>query len=215
MATFTEVISSFPPDLQGPVLQLWNVIKDELGVKREDFTELKSIVQELAQAQRRTEERVEELAQAQRQTDRSVQRLSETIEFKIGGLGRRGGVGSEASFRRGLREILSDTGYEVVAYIKKDDAGVVFGHPAVIEIDVLVRGDRTVGVEIKSSVGRDDVYVFKRKAEFYERMSGHRIDLLLMITPFIDDEARRVATEFGMVVCDSLSMLEGDGLKGL
>jgi len=84
MATFTEVISSFPPDLQGPVLQLWNVIKDELGVKREDFTELKSIVQELAQAQRRTEERVEELAQAQRQTDRSVQRLSETIEFNIG-----------------------------------------------------------------------------------------------------------------------------------
>mgnify|MGYP000972063526 CR=1 FL=1 len=51
MATLTEVISSFPPDLQEPVLQLWNVINDELGVKREDFTELKNIVQEIAKAQ--------------------------------------------------------------------------------------------------------------------------------------------------------------------
>jgi hypothetical protein len=51
MATLTEVISCFPPDLQEPVLQLWNVINDELGVKREDFTELKNIVQEIAKAQ--------------------------------------------------------------------------------------------------------------------------------------------------------------------
>jgi len=51
-------------------------------VKVSDFSELKSIVKDLAQAQRRTEERVGELAQAQRRTEVALQRLSR----QVGGL---------------------------------------------------------------------------------------------------------------------------------
>jgi len=51
-------------------------------VKISDFSELKSIVKDLAQAQERTEERVGELAQAQRRTEVALQKLSR----QVGGL---------------------------------------------------------------------------------------------------------------------------------
>ena len=284
MSNIAEVIRHFPSDLQDPMLQFWEVMKDEIGVKREDFSELKSIVLELAEAQNRTEHRVEELAQsqnrteqrveelalaqkelaqsqnrteqrveelalaqkelaqsqnrteqrveelalaqkeltqsqnrteqrveelalAQRDTEQSLQRLSATIEFKVGGIGRRWGIGSESSFRRGLVEILSDTGYEVFNYIESDKKGIVFGHPAVIEIDVIIKGDKTIVVEIKSSVSTSDVYVFMKKAHFYEHLSGKQIDRFLMITPYIEDSARVIANEYQILICDSISDL--------
>ena len=46
-------------------------------VKISDFSELKSIVKDLAQAQERTEERVEELAHAQRRTEERVGELAQ------------------------------------------------------------------------------------------------------------------------------------------
>jgi len=49
------------------------------GVTREDFSELKQIVAELAEAQRRTEQRVAELAEAQRRSEERLSRLEETV----------------------------------------------------------------------------------------------------------------------------------------
>jgi hypothetical protein len=75
------------------------------------------IVAELAQAQNRTKHRVEELTQAQIETNNSIKQLSDTIEFKLGSLGRRWGIDSESSFRSGLAEILSERGYKVINYV--------------------------------------------------------------------------------------------------
>jgi len=41
MSSISDVIKSFPNDLQDPVFHFWEALKEELGVKREDFTELK------------------------------------------------------------------------------------------------------------------------------------------------------------------------------
>jgi len=49
----------------------------EERVTRKEFQELRDIVKELAQAQRRTEERVNELAQAQRRTEERVNELAQ------------------------------------------------------------------------------------------------------------------------------------------
>ncbi|MEW6298609.1 MAG: hypothetical protein AB1671_12810 [Thermodesulfobacteriota bacterium] len=71
---YTEIIEEFPPELRRPIARLVDALKEELGVRRTDFEELKAVVRELAeaqkelaQAQRRTELRVEELAQAQKE----------------------------------------------------------------------------------------------------------------------------------------------------
>lgn len=183
MSTIKEVIDRFPNELQDPMLEFWGAVKESLGVKREDFTELKNIVfelaeaqKELAQAQKRTEVRVEELAQAQKQTELSIKELTRTIDFKIGGLGRKWGVDSERSFRSGLTTILSETGYEVFNYLVKDTEGFVFGHPSEIEIDVIVTGEKTLVVEIKASVSKSDVFVFMKKGEYYSKMTGKKVD---------------------------------------
>jgi seryl-tRNA synthetase len=53
------------------------------GVTREDFRELRQIVGELAEAQRRTEKQVEKLIQAQRRTDERVGRLEAAVDELI------------------------------------------------------------------------------------------------------------------------------------
>ncbi len=49
----------------------------EIRVTREDFDELRAVVRELAEAQKRTEARVEELAEAQKRTEARVEELAE------------------------------------------------------------------------------------------------------------------------------------------
>lgn len=204
MNTIKEVIDLFPNELQNPMLEFWGAVKESLGVKREDFTELKNIVFELAEAQKRTEVKVEELAEAQKNTELSIKDLTRTIDFKIGGLGRKWGVDSERSFRSGLTTILSETGYEVFNYLVKDTEGFVFGHPSEIEIDVIVTGEKTLVVEIKASVSKSDVFVFMKKGEYYSKMTGKKVDGLIMITPFVEESAREVANQFKVTICDSL-----------
>jgi len=52
----------------------------EETVTKKEFNELKEIVKELAQAQKRTEQRVEELAEAQKQTEVRLTRLEKAVE---------------------------------------------------------------------------------------------------------------------------------------
>ena len=64
-------------DSQADVLA--EVITDAYNdlVKTSDFIELKNIVKELAEAQKRTEQKVEELAEAQKRTEQKVEELAE------------------------------------------------------------------------------------------------------------------------------------------
>ena len=90
----------------------------------------------------------------------------------------------------------------------KDTEGFVFGYPSEIEIDLILSGEKTMLVELKASVSKSDVYIFMKKADFYTRETGKQVDKLLMITPFIYDNARVVAKEFQIIICDSISGLE-------
>ncbi|QXO96354.1 DUF3782 domain-containing protein [Methanospirillum purgamenti] len=112
---------------------------------------------------------------------------------------------SEKSFRNGLAEILAGTGYSVQNFVTSDTKGVVFGRPAEIDIDVIIKGDRTIVVEIKSSVSKSDVFIFLKKVDFYRQISGKQVDNILMITPYIDDAARDIACQYNIIVCDTLS----------
>ncbi|MCX7670317.1 MAG: hypothetical protein N2439_09625 [Anaerolineae bacterium] len=68
-----------PQDLQFPMLEFAEALEEDLraklAVRREDVEALQSVVRELAEAQKRTEQRVEELAEAQKRTEQRVDRL--------------------------------------------------------------------------------------------------------------------------------------------
>ena len=75
-------------------------IYDDLSntVTKVEFNELKEIVSELAEAQRKTEQRLEELAEAQKKTEESLNKLIkrvDNIEVQLGGLSMAVGYGIE------------------------------------------------------------------------------------------------------------------------
>ena len=87
LAIKERIAKAFDPP-QASVLNEVVDFHNEL-VKASDFTELKSIVKDLAQAQGRTEERVEELAQAQGRTEERVEQLAQAqlrTEDRVGRL---------------------------------------------------------------------------------------------------------------------------------
>ncbi len=74
-----EAFEELPQELRPPLLKVVRAIQRVVGesVKRDDFLELKAVVGELAEAQRRTEERLDELAQ---RVDQLAVRMDELAE---------------------------------------------------------------------------------------------------------------------------------------
>ena len=153
-------------------------------------------VKELAQAQKDTEQSVKELAQAQKDTDTQVANLERTVHA----IGARWGIQSESSFREALSGILGDLGFEVENYVKQDTEGRVHGHPAQVELDVVIRDGKLMLIEIKSSMSRSEVYTFERVVEFYEARENRKVDRKLIVCPFFKPGAIGVAEKLGIKV---------------
>ena len=126
--------------------------------------------------------------------------LLRRLDSKIGALGRRWGLLSEAAFREGMYELLTPYGFRVERFWARDEEGFVFGRPEQIEIDLLVRNETTIAAEIRSSVSKADVWVFLRKVEFLERLLNRKIDRKAIISPFVDDDALEFAQQTGVEV---------------
>ena len=60
----------------------------------------------------------------------------------------------------------------------------------------IARDGREWVVEVKAHVSWEDVAILKRKAKLYERCRGAR-PLVAIISPFVDEEARRKAEKGG------------------
>ncbi len=228
---YSEIFEAFPPELRLPISRLVDTLKEEFGVSKTDFLELKGVVQELAEAQKRTEMRVEELAEAQKRTemrveelaeaqkrtDFHVERLSRAVEelirsqkvlaAQIGGLGARWGLQTEEAFRQGIRAILQEIGYTTERFWDYDTEGEVFGRPDQIELDVVVRDGKIMVIEIKSSLSKADVYSFERKVAFYARKTGRQVDRKLLITPYVEGRAKDVADRLGVEIYTDVTTL--------
>ena len=59
---YAEIIASLPQDLQMPMLKLVEAVerdlREQLAVRRQDIDDLQAVVGELAEAQKRTEQRL-------------------------------------------------------------------------------------------------------------------------------------------------------------
>ena len=82
MSKYLEVIEELPKEFRYPIMKAFELLREELAetVKRSDFEELKGVVKELAEAQKRTEQRVEELTEVQKRTEESLESFKKTTE---------------------------------------------------------------------------------------------------------------------------------------
>ena len=117
----------------------------------------------------------------------------------IGALGSRWGLQSEKAFRDALAGILEKNfGVEVVNVNEYDDQGVVFGRPDQIEVDVIIQNGLLLICELKSSIDKAGMYIFERKARYYEQRHQRTANRLIVISPMIDARARKVAEQLGI-----------------
>lgn len=122
----------------------------------------------------------------------------------VGSLGVRWGLHTEQAFRNALKGILEEfTGVEVLNVTEYDNAGVVFGKPDQIELDVIIKNGMLIIAEIKSSMSRSDMYIFERKVRFYEEHHQRKASELIVISPMVEPKAIPVAEKLGIKIYSS------------
>jgi len=202
------------PDLRAYILEL---TREEYAGRQETqdrFYEL------LAELRRDREERAREWDEYKDEQNRKwdeqnrkwdanqaeLRRLHEEImaqakkfDRSIGALGARWGTQSEKAFRDALAGILEQNfGVQVINVNEYDDQGEVFGRPDQVELDVIIKNGMLLICELKSSIDKAGMYIFERKARFYERRHQRSANRLIVVSPMIDARARKVAERLGI-----------------
>ena len=107
---------------------------------------------------------------------------------------------SESAVRNALRGLLSERfGVRVSRWEVFDRDGVVYGRPAMIDVDLVIRDKEHILVEIKSHVRKSDVAELLRISELYEKIEEVKPSLMI-VTPFIEEKAREFAETNGITV---------------
>jgi hypothetical protein len=149
---------------------------------------------------RRIEEQGRRIEEQGRYIGEHTQELA-AMRRSVMGLGARWGLLAEESFRAGIQALLAhQPEVQVSRWLSRDESGEVFGYPADVEVDVVVRNGVHLIAEIKSSISRGDVVIFKRKIDFYSKATGQKPTAQLMIGPFVEDRAIETAKHFGIEI---------------
>jgi len=167
---------------------------EELIRLREDMNKLR---EDMNKGFRRYDE---ELARLREDMNRGFELLRRHIDA----LGARWGLLAEESFRAGMVGIVERYfGGRVERWTHYDEEGFVFGFPSLVEVDMVISDKEHILVEIKSSVSRADVYEFWKMGQLYERIRGVK-PRLAIVSPFVREEAKKLAKELGIDVYTSL-----------
>ena len=133
-----------------------------------------------------------------------IRALARKHDTTIGALGARWGLHTEQAFRNALKGILEKfAGVEVLNITEYDDAGVVFGRPDQIELDIIIKNGILIIAEIKSSMSKPEMYIFERKVRFYEERHQRKASEMIVISPMVSPNAMPVAEKLGIRVYSS------------
>ncbi len=154
------------------------------------YKEILDRIISIEERQARLEERQTRLEEEMRNT----RRLLMVIAHRFGVL-------SESSFREGMEYVVEEIlgVAEVSRFIMRDDEGLVYGHPSDVEVDVLVKDDQHILIEVKSRVSKGDVAELYRIGLLYEKKRGVKPKLLI-IGGFIDEGAKALAKELNVEI---------------
>ena len=67
-----------------------------------------------------------------------------------------------------------------------------------MELDVIIKNGLLVICELKSSIDKAGMYIFERKARFYEERHERKANRLIVISPMIDARAQKVSERLGI-----------------
>jgi hypothetical protein len=204
------------------VLDLYREVSLEKADKKETESRFDRILEELKQDRkeqsRKWEENQEEIRKLREDQNKKwdeqnkkweenqveIRKLLKKVEkhdISLGALGARWGIRAESSFRNALKGILEGNFDVKVLNINEfDDQGEVFGRPDQVELDIIIINSILIICEIKSSMSKGEMYLFHKKAKFYEKRHNRTAKYLIAISPMVDEKAQEIARELGIKV---------------
>jgi hypothetical protein len=140
-----------------------------------------------------------------------LQKTTSDLETSFGGLkrtvsavGRRWGVMAEDAFRKAFIEIVEKK--LDIKEIKKwrvyDEEGIVYNEPCWVEVDIAIKNEKHILIEIKSSPSQGDIAAFFRLGLLYEKKEGVKPHLS-MLAVFIEEKDREFAKKLGIEIFTS------------
>ncbi len=165
-------------------------LEERFAKLEERFVELEKRFLQLEERVARIEERMARIEEEVKETRRVLIAISHRF-----------GVLSEASFREAMKFVVEEVlgAAKVERKMFRDEEGIVYGHPAMVEVDVVVRDKEHILIEIKSTVSRSDVAELYRIGKLYEKLVGVK-PRLLIIGGFIDPRAWDTAAKLGVEI---------------
>ena len=107
---------------------------------------------------------------------------------------------TEKSFREAIGGLLSKYfGASAEKWCVYDEEGIVYGKSSIVDIDVVVKDDIHILVEIKGRADAGDVVELVRIGELYTRKTGVKPRLAL-VAGLISDKARELALKHGIEI---------------
>ena len=205
---FTELKKTMEPSAAQKIAEVMGMVYEELRntVTKDEFNELKEVVRDLAEAQKRTEQRVEELAEAQKRTEAEIKELARALKetrVMVGGLSDTVGYGLEDRAIKALPAVLKGKyGIEVseplvrkfVRYNGKQDELNIFGTGRKARKTLYIVG------EAKSRLSRkhiDDFLKLVARLESYRTITADKFLFIVTysVEPVIEEYAREKGIE--------------------
>ena len=186
-------------------------LEERFAKLEERFARLEERYQKLEERVARLEERQQRLEERQQKLEERMLKLEERMlgveeELRdtrrvLNVIAHRFGILAEESFREAMKYVVEET--LGVARVEKktlyDDKGIVYGYPSLIDIDLVVRDNVHILVEVKSRVSRSDVAELYRIGQVYEEKTGVKPKLVI-VAGFIDRGVRELARKLGVEI---------------
>ena len=182
------------------------------------FKEILDRITELAKGQQRLEERQQRLEERFAKLEERQQRLEERFvkleerqqrleeEMKetrrvLMTIAHRFGILTEEAFRQGMRFVVEDVlkVAKVERWVYRDEKGVIYGYPSIIEVDVAIKDKEHILVEVKSRVSKSDVAELYKIGKLYEEVEGVK-PRLVIVGGFIDTDTNYLARKLGVEI---------------
>jgi len=142
----------------------------------------------------RHEEEIKKLREDMNKLREDMNRGFELMERRLSAIGARWGIMAEEAFREGLRGILEkEMGLKVERWVAFDEEGKVHGYPSTVEIDIAVKDDKLLLIEITSHAKVSDITEVRRKADLYVEKTGKKPDKVIIVSPYVEEDAREAA----------------------
>ncbi len=179
-------------------------IEEKYQELEEKFARLEERQQRLEERFAKLEERFARLEERQQKIEERIIRLEEELKDTrriMVVIAHRFGVLSEHAFREAMRYVVEEVlgVARVESWIYHDSEGIVYGHPAIVEVDVAIRDKEHILVEVKSRCSKADVAELYKIGKLYEKVKGVK-PRLVIVAGIVDRKAKELAEEMGVEI---------------